>query len=81
MHGTCFNRVTFDPSIYNGKACIKNSQVPISTIVRKLASGSSAEQLLADNPYLEDKDILQALEYAAVCVTEIDRRRQGTDLT
>jgi len=48
-----------------GKACIRGMRVTVGMIVGQIGAGRSIEKLLADYPYLEREDILQALRYAA----------------
>ena len=60
-----FNRITFDPHIVGGRACIRGLRIPVSIIVGQVAHGASFEEILADHPALESEDIQQALEYAA----------------
>jgi uncharacterized protein (DUF433 family) len=60
-----FDRITFDPQIMGGRACIRGTRVPVSVIVKQMAHGASREEVLADYPTLESQDIQQALEYAA----------------
>jgi len=58
-------RITIDPSVHHGQACIRGTRISVSQIVRMLANGDSIEQLLADYPSLTREDIYAALEYAA----------------
>lgn len=60
-----FDRITFDPSIMGGRACIRGMRIPVSVIVGQLAHGATTEELLAEYPDLEKADVQQALEYAA----------------
>lgn len=60
-----FDRITFDPAIMAGRACIRGMRIPVSVIVRQIAYGATEEEILADYPDLEPDDIRQALEYAA----------------
>ncbi len=60
-----FNRITFDPKIMGGRACIRGMRIPVSVIVGQIAHGATIEEVLADYPDLEQADITQALEYAA----------------
>lgn len=60
-----FSRITQNPAIMGGKACIRGMRVTVSMILGQLASGRSAQDILADYPYLEEEDITQALRYAA----------------
>jgi uncharacterized protein (DUF433 family) len=58
-------RITFDPRIMGGRACIRGMRVSVSVIVKQIAHGASRAELLADYPDLEEEDLRQALEYAA----------------
>jgi len=60
-----FDRITFDPQIMGGRACIRGMRIPVSVIVKQIAHGALPDEVLADHPDLEPKDIQQALEYAA----------------
>ncbi len=60
-----FERITFDPGIMGGRACIRGMRIPVSIIVGQIAHGAAVEEVLADYPDLESEDIQQALEYAA----------------
>jgi uncharacterized protein (DUF433 family) len=66
-----FDRITFDPRIMGGRACIRGMRVPVSVIVRQIAHGASAEEILRGYPDLQREDIQQAIEYAA---TNLDDR-------
>ena len=59
------NRITHNPNVMAGKACIRGMRVTVSMIIRQLAAGHSNDEILADFPYLEREDILGALRYAA----------------
>ena len=60
-----FNRITFDPQIMGGRACIRGMRIPVSVIVRQIAHGASVEEILQAYPDLEREDVQQAIEYAA----------------
>lgn len=60
-----FDRITFDPAILGGRACIRGMRIPVSVVVKQIAHGASREEFLADYPDLEPADVQQALEYAA----------------
>lgn len=60
-----FPRITFDPKIMGGRACIRGMRIPVSVIVAQVAHSATMEDILADFPDLESDDIRQALEYAA----------------
>ena len=59
------DRITQEPGVMGGKACIRGMRVTVGMIVGQIGSGRSIEELLAEYPYLEREDVLQALRYAA----------------
>ena len=59
------SRITFDPAVLAGQACVRGLRLPVATIVRCVASGMTRHEILRDYPDLEDADITAALEYAA----------------
>jgi len=65
-----FDRVTFDPQIMGGRACIRGMRIPVSVIVSQIAYGASNDEVLREYPDLEPEDISQALQYAAWLTTE-----------
>lgn len=65
-----FDRITFDPQIMGGRACIRGMRIPVSVIVGQIAHGATVDEILAGYPDLEREDIQQALEYAAWVVQE-----------
>ena len=58
-------RITHDPAVMGGKACIRGLRVTAGTILGMLASGKPRERILQAYPYLEPEDIDAALAYAA----------------
>ena len=48
-----------------GKPCIRGMRVTVGMLVGQIGAGRSIDEFLADYPYLEREDILQALRYAA----------------
>jgi uncharacterized protein (DUF433 family) len=60
-----FTRITQDPAVMGGKPCIRGQRVTVGMIVGQIGAGRTVEQLLADYPYLEREDVLEALRYAA----------------
>ncbi|MBN2389092.1 MAG: DUF433 domain-containing protein [Anaerolineae bacterium] len=60
-----FDRITFDPNVMGGKACIRGMRVMVSLIVNLVANGMTADEIIEAYPYLEPDDIQQALGYAA----------------
>ena len=66
------NRITQQPGVMGGKACIRGMRVTVGMIVGQIAAGQSIDQLLADYTYLEREDIREALRYAALRADERD---------
>ncbi len=60
-----FNRITFDPRIMGGRACIRGMRITVAQIVEDIADGATIEEILAAHPSLEEEDVRQALAYAA----------------
>jgi len=60
-----FDRITHDPAVMGGKACIRGMRVTVSTVISLLAAGRTRDEILRAYPYLEDEDIDQSLAYAA----------------
>lgn len=56
-------RITLQPGVMGGKACIRGMRVTVGMIVGQIGTGRSMEAVLGDYPYLEREDILQALRY------------------
>jgi len=60
-----FERITFNPQIMGGRACIRGLRIPVSVIVGQIAHGATFSEILEGFPDLEKEDIQQAIEYAA----------------
>jgi len=67
MEGTMepLTRITIDPEVMGGKPCIRGMRVTVGTIVGFIATGKTVEDILAEYPYLEHDDVMEALSYAA----------------
>jgi uncharacterized protein (DUF433 family) len=72
-----FDRITFDPHVMGGRACLRGMRVTVSLIVNLLANGMTTAEIIDAYPYLEPEDIRQALEYAAWLAGETRRRSYG----
>ncbi len=59
------DRITFDPAVMGGKACVRGMRVTAGMVVGLLAAGRSRAEILEAYPYLEEEDIGQCLAYAA----------------
>lgn len=70
MRGTMFDRITINPKVLHGEACIRGLRIPVYLIVGLVARGMSFDEILAEYPDLERDDIRAALEYAAYVTRE-----------
>ncbi len=60
-----FDRITFDPQVMGGRACLRGTRVTASLVVNLTANGMTAQDIIAAYPYLEPEDVQEALRYAA----------------
>ena len=58
-------RITQQPGVMGGKACIRSQRVTVGMVVAQIGAGRTVDELLRDYPYLEHEDVMQALRYAA----------------
>ena len=65
-----FDRISIDPEICHGQACIKGTRIPVHQVVHMLANGDSVDDLLAEYPSLSRQDVMAALDYAAQLAEE-----------
>lgn len=59
------DRITQQPEVMGGRACIRGMRVTVGMIVSQIGAGHSIDDVLADYPYLDREDVMQALRYAA----------------
>ena len=58
-------RITFDPNVMGGRACIRGLRVTVSLVLNLVANGMTSEEIINTYPYLEPEDVQTALRYAA----------------
>jgi uncharacterized protein (DUF433 family) len=58
-------RISIDPMVCHGKACIKGTRVMVSAILDNLSDGINQEEILSSYPSLSPEDIKAAIAYAA----------------
>ena len=58
-------RISVDPNICHGQACIQGSRIMVSVILDNLAMGETTERILRSYPTLQPEDIQAALSYAS----------------
>ncbi|MCB9770227.1 MAG: DUF433 domain-containing protein [Candidatus Omnitrophica bacterium] len=64
------DRISTDPNICHGKACVKGTRVMVSVVLDNLAAGVSEEEILKSYPSLKAEDIRAAMAYAAELTRE-----------
>lgn len=60
-----FDHIIVDPKVCMGQPTIRGMRITVAFVLKLLASGMSHEEIVKAYPELEEKDILQAIEYAA----------------
>ena len=60
-----FERITFDPNVMGGRACIRDMRITVSLVVNLVANGMSFAEIIEAYPYLEEEDVRQSLQYVA----------------
>jgi uncharacterized protein (DUF433 family) len=64
------DRITSNPNIMNGKACIRGMRITVSLVLNLIANGMTKSDILNEYPALEAEDIDQSLQYAAYLAEE-----------
>jgi uncharacterized protein (DUF433 family) len=63
--GNLLSRISIDPNICFGKACIKGHRIWVSLILDFLAGGDTVEQILVRYPQLNKEDLRACIAYGA----------------
>jgi uncharacterized protein (DUF433 family) len=63
-------RITTDPAVCHGKACIKGTRIMASVVLDNLAVGQSPDEILQLYPTLHREDVTAAMAYAAELARE-----------
>lgn len=58
-------RITVDPAVCHGQACIKGTRIMVSVVLDNLAGGLELAELLESYPSLTAGDVQAAIAYAA----------------
>jgi uncharacterized protein (DUF433 family) len=66
MNSNYLERITIDPEICHGKACIRGMRWPVEVIMDMLGSEMSITDIINEHPELVKEDILAALHYAKI---------------
>jgi uncharacterized protein (DUF433 family) len=65
VQATNFERITVNPNQMGGVPCIRGLRIPVATVLRMLAGGMNAQEILDDYPHLQAEDIRECLRFAA----------------
>lgn len=65
-----FDRITFDPTVMGGRACVRGMRITVSLVVNLVANGMSTDDIIREYPDLEGEDIRQSLQYASALANE-----------
>lgn len=65
-----FPRITHEPHIMAGRACIRGLRIPVSLVVNLVANEMTPAQIVAEYPDLTREDIAEALRYTACLANE-----------
>lgn len=63
-------RISVNPAVCHGRACIRGTRVMVSVVVDNVAAGVTREDILRSYPALNQADIDAALAYAAELARE-----------
>ena len=58
-------RITIEEGKCGGRPCIRGYRLRVTDVLQLLAAGASHSEILASYPFLEEEDILAAIDYAA----------------
>ena len=64
------DRISVDPVVCHGQACIKGTRIMVSVVLDNLAAGVETDELLKSYPTLTAEDVHASLEYAAELARE-----------
>jgi uncharacterized protein (DUF433 family) len=63
-------RITTDPKVAHGRACIKGTRIMVSVVLDNLAAGLGEDEILKSYPTLSRDDIRAAIAYASELAKE-----------
>jgi len=63
-------RISSNPEICGGRACIAGTRVPVRVVLANLAEGLSPQEIVAEYPSVTLEDVRAAMHYAAEIADE-----------
>ncbi|PYU50320.1 MAG: hypothetical protein DMG48_13405 [Acidobacteria bacterium] len=64
------DRISVNPAVCHGRACVRGTRVMVSAVVDNVAAGVPRDEILRSYPALKEADIDAALAYAAELARE-----------
>ena len=64
------DRITVDPLVCKGRACVRGTRIMASVVLDNLAAGLSPEEIMRSYPPLSREDIQACVAYAAALAHE-----------
>lgn len=59
------DRITTDPAVCHGQACITGTRIPVAVVLDNLATELTSEEIVLEYPSLQTEDVRAAIAYAA----------------
>ncbi|MBA7708747.1 hypothetical protein ES703_117651 [subsurface metagenome] len=66
-----YERISIDPKVCHGQACIRGTRIPVHQIVKMLSNGDTIGELLEEYPSITREDIYACLAYAGALAEEL----------
>jgi uncharacterized protein (DUF433 family) len=66
MKPNLLDRITIEPGKCGGRPCIRGQRIRVTDVLGLLSAGASHQEILEDYSFLEQDDILAALQYATI---------------
>jgi uncharacterized protein (DUF433 family) len=63
-------RITVDPGVCHGQACIKGTRIMVGVVLDNLAAGVPTDEVVRSYPPLTAEDVQAAIGYAAELARE-----------
>jgi uncharacterized protein (DUF433 family) len=64
------DRITFDPQIMGGQACVRGMRITASLVINLAANGMPIHEIIKEYPDLEEEDVRQSLQYGSLLARE-----------
>jgi uncharacterized protein (DUF433 family) len=66
------DRIEINPEVMLGKPVVRGTRITVESLLRKLAAGMTADEIVADHPGLTPEDIRAAQAFAADYIADED---------